>query len=166
LIEELQQQLDTFDSRLEVMNTKYLWAVAHPQSKQSTSLKSRGRRTYTSRKKVKYIDDLVRDIKSNWMQAPIQGMVRVTVLYCFPWRKADKDAGRIVWALMNKVPDIDNCLKPLFDSMKGLCIEDDNQIVEVKARKIRFRVPCIAVRLDEVVERYTTVCEKNLTNDS
>ena len=34
-----------------------------------------------------------------------------------------------------KIGDLDNVLKVLLDSMRGICFEDDKQIVEIRARR-------------------------------
>jgi len=121
----------------------------HPQAKQSTRFG--GGRAYTSPKKAAYVKELTRQFKEQWPEdkAPIAGPVGLTVLYCFPWTKAQIKKGASGMAPTTKHIDIDNLLKPVKDALKQVCMEDDSQVVDVRARKVRFDSPAIIVRVDE-----------------
>ena len=46
---------------------------------------------------------------------------------------------------------MDNLLKPVKDSLKKIIMVDDAQIVEVRARKIRYDRGLVVVRVDEIM---------------
>ena len=48
-----------------------------------------------------------------------------------------------------KKPDIDNCLKSIFDGLNGIAYEDDSQIVSVTATKSYGETPHAWVKLTE-----------------
>lgn len=150
MIPNIQEKLDNFDRDVTLTPVEYLWCIGKPQSKQSARFGKK--RSWTSKDKVAFVEGLAKDISSSLKGGRIVGNVALTVLYCFPWRVSDKD--KVNWALMGSRPDIDNCMKPLFDSMNKECLSDDSVIVQVKARKIRYTVSCIAVRVDHVSENY------------
>lgn len=45
-------------------------------------------------------------------------------------------------------PDIDNLIKGLFDSLNGIAWADDNQVFEVKSRKVYSEYPGIEFRIE------------------
>jgi len=149
LIPDLKEMLDDFEQALEVKRTWYAWAVGRPQAKQSTRFT--GRRTFTTSQKKDYVQGLIDDLKANLHSQEISGCLRVTAIYCFPWRK--KDDQSVGWELMPQRPDADNLTKPLFDALGLACDFDDSIVVELRARKIRYVVPCIAVCVEEVTRK-------------
>jgi len=146
-----QMLLDRWDDSVAVTRTEYTYANVKPQPKQSTRF-GKGR-AFTSAKKRAYVKLLGEELAKHFTgKAPLSGDVRVSVLYSFPWRQSDKDVVRdLGWAFMNVRPDVDNLFKPLADSLQGICFDDDGQVVEVRARKIRSDEQGIAVRLDTVI---------------
>jgi Holliday junction resolvase RusA-like endonuclease len=148
----LRMQLDSFEESLRVVRTGYVHCQLKPQAKQSTRW-GRGH-AHTSKAKRKYMQELAKQVRQTYNGPLLDGLIRVTVIYSFPWRKKDTSKTRQSgWMLMPQVPDIDNLLKPFDDSMQGHCYADDSRIVEVRARKMRSDFVCIAARLDEVVIR-------------
>ena len=148
---ELLLMLDNFDSYITVVSSVYAYAEMKPQTKQSTNF-GRGR-AWTSPKKRKYLSDLADCLREDLTDGFISGRIRLTVLYCFPWRQSDKKLQRqLGWALMDKRPDTDNLTKPLCDALQSVALHDDAQVVEIRARKIRVDTPCIALRLDQITE--------------
>lgn len=150
--ESIRRLLSEFDSSLEVVETWEAYVLEKPQSKQSTRFGRRG--AYTSPKKKAYIDALVHQLEIDLGGKKVSGNLRVTLLFCFSWRIVDKVWPVDGWALMDKIPDVDNLLKPLFDALTKVIEIDDCKIVEVRARKIRFTVPCIAIKLEKIIEKY------------
>jgi Holliday junction resolvase RusA-like endonuclease len=147
LKKDLRQLLDELSTSLAVVETRYLYAEIKPQAKQSTSF-GKGR-AFTPKKKREYLTSLATLLAQSHDGSRLTGEVSVSVLYCFPWRKIDKV--QTGWALMDKRPDIDNLHKPLADCLEVIGIlSDDAQIVEVIARKIRYEVPNISVKLEKV----------------
>ena len=143
--------LDEWDRYAVPQHTWYAYAELVPQSKQSTNF-GRGR-AWTSPKKRQYLKDLAALLRKDLTGVALSGKIRLTVVYCFPWRQSDKAMQRqLGWAFMDKRPDIDNLTKPLCDALQSVALADDAQIVELRARKIRSDVPCIAVRIDTITE--------------
>jgi Holliday junction resolvase RusA-like endonuclease len=144
---DIRQQLDAFETPLTVINSKYLYAEIKPQAKQSTKF-GRGH-SYTPKKKRMYLEELATKLGQTFDGVPMEGQLRVAVVYSFPWRKTDKD--REPWALMDRRPDIDNLFKPLADCLEAVGVfGDDAQIVEVTIRKIRHDIPAISVKISSV----------------
>tara|TARA_R110002051_G_scaffold255522_1_gene314599 strand:- start:950 stop:1417 length:468 start_codon:yes stop_codon:yes gene_type:complete len=144
---DIRHQLDSFSTPLLILASKYLYAEIKPQPKQSTSF-GRGH-SYTPKKKRLYLEDLSAKLSQTFDGVPMEGKLRVAVVYSFPWRKTDKD--REAWALMDRRPDIDNLFKPLADCLEAIGVfGDDAQIVEVTIRKIRHDIPAISVKISSV----------------
>ncbi len=53
--------------------------------------------------------------------------------------------------LHTKKPDIDNCCKYAIDVIKGIVILDDNQVCELRARKIYSREPRTLIYVTSVI---------------
>ena len=144
---DIRRQLDEFNTTLIEQDFKYLYAEIKPQAKQSTSFGSG--RAYIPKKKRLYLEELSKKLGESFDGQRMDGQLRVSVVYSFPWRIADKE--RDIWALMDKRPDIDNLFKPLADCLEAIGVfGDDAQIVEVTARKIRHDVPSISVKISSV----------------
>lgn len=47
-------------------------------------------------------------------------------------------------------PDLDNCVKAVFDALNGIAWNDDNQVVEVTSEKWYGKVPRVEVEIKEV----------------
>jgi len=133
-----------------VKRTEYALAPLLPQAKQSVQF-TRSGQAFTPAKKKKYVKDLNAFIRASYAAARMTGPIRVTILFCFPWRSADsKKKRKDGWAIMDKRPDVDNLLKPLLDSCSDLTFDDDGQVVTVIATKIRHDDPAIVVKLEEL----------------
>lgn len=141
--------LDDFELGLTVIRAEYLVLNIKPKAKQSTTFGRK--RAFTSKKKKGYILDLCRQIEEKYKAPKLCGQIRVTVLYSFPWRIKDKHIKDLEWILATAGTDVDNLTKPVFDSLQGICFENDSEIVELRARKIRSEFMGIAMRLDEVL---------------
>lgn len=64
---------------------------------------------------------------------PIEGPVGIDLLVVFPSRRAD----------------LDNCIKPILDSLTGIGYADDRQVVEIRARKgLDPKRPRVEVRVE------------------
>ncbi len=51
---------------------------------------------------------------------------------------------------ITSVPDIDNLQKQILDVLKGTCYENDSQIVEILARKVKGPLPMTRIVIEEV----------------
>lgn len=145
----LKDLLDNWDRPIKVIRTGYLQAVESPQAKQSVRFGNR--RAFPDTKKVKYVKALADAFKADYGGPPLKGMLRLTILYCFPWTQKQKAMESLGWALTDKHVDVDNLLKPVKDALKKIIMDDDSQVVDVRARKIRYKTALIVVRVDEVM---------------
>jgi len=147
---QLKELLDSVPTIGRVVRTEYAYVPLVPQAKQSVNFTRFGP-AYPTKKKVKYMKDLKGFLRSSFAAEQMTGPLRITLVFCFPWRKAEKKAVRAKgWSFMDKRPDIDNLMKPFFDSCNDICFDDDGQIVSVQAIKIRTDEPGIFVKLEEL----------------
>lgn len=144
--------MDTFEDTWRVLRAwDILFEDIKPQAKQSVRFTRTGH-AHPDRKKEKYVKDLVSMLRRGYNGPCIQGKVRLTVIYSFPWRKEDKPYRSLGWIPMVEKPDVvDNLNKPLADAMQGICFTNDSIVVEIRARKIRSDLLGIMARVEEVV---------------
>ena len=140
--------LDDWNGPVKVLRTGYLVAEEPPQTKQSTRF-GQGR-AWTDPRKAKYIRILVKHFRTMYSGPVLQGMLRLSILYAFPWTQKEAPFRRLGWAPTAKYVDVDNLLKPVKDSLKKIIMADDSQVVDVRARKIRYERGLVAVRVDEI----------------
>jgi len=101
-----------------------------PQSKQSGMI---GRKHfYTAPKKRAYVDTLATMMLRSRPDEPLEGLLELSVVFTFPHMvdQAKEDVA--------KLPDLDNLLKPLKDSMKGIIYADDGQVAKYGRVEKRF----------------------------
>ncbi len=147
---QLKTIIDNIPNLGVVSRTEYALVPMLPVPKQSVQF-TRGGFAFTPAKKKQYVKDLRGFIRSSYLARKMTGKIRISLLFCFPWRKADKKKTREPgWAMMDKRPDIDNLMKPFFDACNDLCFDDDGQIVTVVAMKIRHEDPAIVLKLEEL----------------
>jgi Holliday junction resolvase RusA-like endonuclease len=95
-------------------------------------------KAYSAQKKEEKATRLV--IASQWYGKPLEGAVRLDVVFFMPIPKSTSKKQKAAMLLGNishtKKPDIDNLLKFLLDCMNGIVFEDDSQVINVKASKI------------------------------
>ena len=111
-------------------------------------------RTYTPARTTRY-ENIVKLMAARAMagKTPIDGAVCVSIaLHIEPpksWSKkkrADALAGLI---LPTSKPDIDNCIKSIFDACNDTVWIDDKQIVDVSVAKRYSAHPCVIVSVRE-----------------
>lgn len=126
-----------------------------PVAKGRPKLSTRGvfARAYTPEKTVNY-ENLVKVFYKNAGGEMHHGAVSVEAMFCFPIpqsvpkkTKAKMLAGEIGHV---KRPDIDNCLKSLFDALNGVAWEDDASVTFVMAGKMYSEEPRTEVRIEEL----------------
>lgn len=146
-----------------VIRKEYIKIETRPQAKQSTKFNGKQRRAYTSPSKRKYILEIEKEIKRQFEgKQKIKGLVRITVLYVFPWRqKEDKRLQKHVeWNFHEIRPDIDNLSKLILDAMKDVCYSDDCVVVGLSAYKIRSNKPGYWVLIEEIEPAFQELVEK------
>lgn len=87
---------------------------------------------------------------------PTKNPVAVRVRFYMPIPKAtsNKTRERMATGLVvpAKKPDIDNLLKAVLDALNGKAYHDDNQIVEISAKKLYSTEPRTEVFISELVK--------------
>ena len=88
--------------------------------------------------------------------APIENPIAVRVMFYMPIPKATSKKARERMAagleVPAKKPDIDNLLKAVLDALNGKCYHDDNQLVEISAKKLYSTEPRTEVFISELVK--------------
>ena len=141
--------LDDWDGPIRVLRTGYLYAQEEPQAKQS--MRFGGKSAWTDPKKKKYVKALSKAFKEQHVGRPLTGLLRLSVIYGFPFTQEESAFLRLGWSLTDKCIDLDNLLKPVKDALKKIVMVDDSQVVDVRARKIRYvEGGIIALRIDEI----------------
>jgi Holliday junction resolvase RusA-like endonuclease len=148
VMETLKYLIDNFDRSVVVIRSGYLFLDIKPQAKQSVSF-GQGR-AFIPKKKREYLAALAKQIYIKWKGPKIAGRVRLTIVYAFPWPQKERAMQALGWSLTDHRIDLDNLLKPVKDSLSDIVFGDDCQVVEVKARKIRYSRPAIGMKIDEI----------------
>lgn len=105
--------------------------------------------------KTKDYESLVR-----WSYAAAGGeymgekVLECTINAFYPMPKAFSKAKRKA-AILGQIrpqtkPDLDNCIKIIFDALNGVCFYDDKQVVEIHAYKWYGERPRVEVTINEV----------------
>lgn len=85
--------------------------------------------------------------------APLETPVSITIAFYYPipkkWSKQKKDDANDQGIVPVVKPDIDNCVKGVFDALNGIAWKDDNQVVDVRAFKLYSHTPMIVVTINE-----------------
>ena len=106
-------------------------------------------RAYTPKKSA----DWERQIAREWTHERQSAAVRLDIVFGMPipqsWSKKQQDAAASGLLLPSKKPDIDNLIKAVMDALNGVAYDDDNQVIELSAKKVYAPEPsvCIWLRL-------------------
>ena len=84
---------------------------------------------------------------------PVDKPIGITIAFYYPipkkWSKAKKAEANDQGIVPVVKPDIDNCIKGVFDALNGIAWKDDNQVVEVRSLKLYSITPMIIVTIKE-----------------
>ena len=104
-------------------------------------------RAYTPKKSADY----ERHIAREWAHERQSGAVRLDIVFGMPipqsWSKKQQDAAASGLILPSKKPDIDNLIKAVMDALNGVAYDDDNQVIELSAKKVYAPEPYVAICL-------------------
>ena len=104
-------------------------------------------RAYTPKKSADY----ERHIAREWAHERQSGPVRLDIVFGMPipqsWSKKQQDAAASLLILPAKKPDIDNLIKAVMDALNGVAYDDDNQVIELSAKKVYAPEPYVAIWL-------------------
>lgn len=85
---------------------------------------------------------------------PSERPISVTLAFYYPipksWSKKKKDEANDQGIMPAVKPDIDNCIKGVFDALNGIAWKDDNLVVDVRSFKRYSNKPMIVVTIEEV----------------
>lgn len=147
--------------QMTVKRTEFISVVMPaPQAKQSARFSNK--RVYLPASKRKYISEVKKQIKEQFADKPkMGGTIKVSGLYCWPWRACDKKIKKAVdWIFFGQRPDIDNVSKLIFDAAQSICFDDDSCIVGMGVYKIRTHMPGYWLVLEEVEPSFQPVLER------
>ena len=132
--------MTTMRPRAEPMNAIVFKVPAIPIAQPRPRARFRGNRIviYTPEKdQVNAFKSHVRlTAAKHWTDPPMTGPLRVNVDFVFPRTKAQTWKTRPMLRLWHtKKPDIDNCVKAVWDALTGLVWVDDSQICQCTLMK-------------------------------
>jgi len=129
-----------------------LYIPQKPQAKQSVRF-SHGRGAYADPKKKLYVNNVAASISPYAESFKYNCPVKVGIIYCFPFRKSDRNVSRGTFFYMEQRPDLDNLSKPVFDALtlSGM-LTDDSNIVSTSVAKIRYEHVGIVIRVGKLVQ--------------
>lgn len=104
-------------------------------------------RAYTPKKSADY----ERQIAQEWAHERQSDAVRLDIVFGMPipqsWSKKQQQAAASGLVLPAKKPDIDNLIKAVMDALNGVAYDDDNQVIELSAKKVYAPEPYVAIWL-------------------
>lgn len=114
---------------------------------------TRAGRTYTPKATTQH-EHQVRTAAAERFPFPLSGALRLEVIAFMPiprsLPKAEREAALLGMKRPATRPDADNIAKLIADALNGLAYQDDNQIVELEARKFYGVEPRTIVRVVRV----------------
>lgn len=109
----------------------------------------RGRCSYDPQEKLK--EGYKWQVRSQYREEPLRQPVAIEAIFMMPIPKSTSKVKQR--AMLNGTyhhivkPDVDNILKFYLDVLNNLVVKDDNQVVEVRARKIYSSKPGVHLRI-------------------
>jgi Holliday junction resolvase RusA-like endonuclease len=140
--------LDSMSPSSERGSAYYHFMNVKPEAKQSVRFGKGG--AYTDPKKKAYVNTIAARLSPYVDESKFEGPVDVALIYCFPWRKADKMTDPSIMRRMASRPDLDNLQKPVFDALtlSGM-FTDDSTIVRTCVTKVRWLYAGIALKISD-----------------
>lgn len=122
-----------------------------PKSQKRHRTGRNGHRYDPSKKDKKALKQELLQIKP---AKPIEGPVRVDINAFFrtPTSWSNKKRKKHEGEYRPKKPDKDNIEKIIYDSMNGMILKDDNQIVDGRTRKFYSEKPCTEIIITKISE--------------
>lgn len=85
------------------------------------------------------------------MSGPVHAIIRFYYEIPASWSKTQKDQARNGHKSPVVKPDLDNCVKGIYDSLNKVAWNDDNQVVSTVATKCYSDNPRIEIQIFEVI---------------
>lgn len=98
----------------------------------------------------KHIGLLARAYCSEPLRRPVHAEIHFYYPIPSSWSKKRQEAARVGQMMPVVKPDIDNCVKGIFDALNKIAWNDDNQVVSLLTQKFYSDKPRIEIRLREV----------------
>jgi len=117
------------------------------------------RRRFFTKKIVRVAEDFYAVAFRRYVPiTPMDGALRLHVIYVYPWLKSDTKRDREQGLVaMNTAPDWDNISKAFCDSMSKMGFwVNDSRIADGRLRKFRGNVPGIAVMIERITPETLT----------
>lgn len=99
----------------------------------------------------KYIGTQAKTYCSEPLRRPIQAEIHFFHPIPASWSKKRQESARVGETMPVVKPDIDNCVKGVFDALNKIAWNDDNQVVSLVTHKHYSDKPRIVIKLREVV---------------
>jgi len=96
-------------------------------------------------------------VKEQWTGNPIISPIKIKASFDLPIPSSTskkKTFEMLNQAYHNKKPDLDNLLKLAIDSIKGIVIEDDNQVCQIEATKQYSKEPKTNLYIYDLSDTY------------
>lgn len=85
---------------------------------------------------------------------PLEHPISITIAFYYPipksWSKRKKDDANDQGIMPTVKPDLDNCVKGIFDALNGIAWKDDNQVVDLRTMKRYAIEPMIVITINEM----------------
>lgn len=89
-----------------------------------------------------------------YIKKPLSGPIEVTLAFYFPipksWSNQKKEDANDQQIMPLVKPDIDNCVKGIFDALNGIAWDDDRNVVQLQTFKRYGNTPGIVITIKEV----------------
>ena len=108
--------------------------------------------TYTPEKTKNYETMIGYKFKEKYKIEPSEKPLRVWIVIMFepPKSLSQKRKEQLLLTEYTKKPDLDNLVKAILDGLNGIAYKDDNQIIEIEARKEYGKYDNIYIELEEI----------------
>lgn len=88
------------------------------------------------------------------VKTPITGPVNAIITFYYPipvsWSKKKRIQAHLGQLQPTVKPDLDNCVKGVYDALNKVAWKDDNLVISTIARKLYSEEPRIVIRIEEV----------------
>lgn len=106
-----------------------------------------------AKKYLSYKEKIAWEAKQH-IKEPIDKPVKVTIMFYYPipknWSKTKKDEAEDQGIFPTVKPDIDNCVKGVFDALNKVAWTDDKMVVSQSSHKVYAHNPMIYITIQEV----------------
>lgn len=88
------------------------------------------------------------------IKSPLTGPVQAIIIFYYPipgsWGKKKQEQARKGYISPTVKPDLDNCVKGVYDALNKIAWKDDNLVITTMAKKLYSDDPRIEIKIEEV----------------